>query len=219
MHSLLEVFREMKYCRAFAAAAACNLSVYVCGGWGEDKRPLRSVECYDSVSDLWIEVMDLPRPRAGHYLTACGNKLILTGGHNGKKYNFSILEMEPLTENGKWKKLPPPRAPRPRITGIALEQAMFTIGGGQAYSNPLQVEIFDGNSWQEGPPLPLDSLFPSALLIPQFLADRLFKHQDVYAYFDDSEDEKISNIYDIVYEINSTASSSSFDSIATISRD
>lgn len=205
----------MKYRRAFAAATACKGKIYVCGGWGEYMHPLRSVECFDPVSGSWIELTEMPRPRAGHSLTACGNKLILAGGHNGRKYSLSILEINPHIENGKWEKLPPMGDPRPDISGIALGQALFTIGKGGA-SNPLRVEIFDGNSWQEGPPLPFKSLFHSALLISQSLAGRLCKYQDKYAYYYGTEDDEEISSIEIPYDISPSSSSSS-DSLETIS--
>ena len=73
----------MQQRRAGAGATVANGKIYVAGGF-DDNAPLSSVEVYNPVNSLWINIKAMRSPRGGVGLAPLSGKLIAVGGHNGK---------------------------------------------------------------------------------------------------------------------------------------
>ena len=149
--------------RTKAAAVVWKGKIIICGGLRKDNDLLKSVECYDPESGVWSEFDEMPTPRINHSLISHESKLILLGGFNGKEAVASVLELEnPLEGNGRWKQLSTIKISCSWFAGLALDSALFVIGG----DNDRDGKFF-------GPFLPYRCLHPSAVLIPQHFVDLL----------------------------------------------
>lgn len=166
------VFRDMKYRRAYAAAAVYNGRFIVCGGENQPGNYLTSVECFDPESGVWHELEDMPTPLYGPSIISDGQKLILMGGTDGNTPLNFVFELSNPEITGKWKQLPPMKGSRSGFSAEILGNEIFVIGGwnGKCIN---QSEIFSGNSWRDGPPLPYSCCLMSSVLIPQSFADLL----------------------------------------------
>lgn len=159
--------------RSHAAAAVHSGKLIVCGGWnGIDH--LRNVECFDPESGIWTKMNDMPTPRWHHSLVSYGNKLILMGGHDDRRMANTVLELSNLEEKGTWTELPPMKSSRSNFCARSLANEIVVIGGW----NQAEVEIFDGESWRDGPPLPHEYWDMSCVVIPQPLADILCNYKE-----------------------------------------
>ena len=164
----------MNYPRSHAAAAVWNGKLIVSGGITSDSEYIaggitKSVEWFYPECDVWTVLESLPTPFYDHYLTSYGNQLLLMGGS-------SVLESNPLKEKEKWNPVASMRYPRSQFAGIVLDNEIYAIGGrDQAYSDISQFEIFNGNSWRNGPSLPYKCCGSSSVIIPQHFADLLCK--------------------------------------------
>ena len=158
-------FRDMKYGRCDAAAAVCNGKIYICGGYGYGV-DLKSVECFDPESGVWTELTDMPTPRCFHSLVCYRNKLVVIGGWDGKQETTTVLELDPLDENGQWKELSPLLSPISVFVGVVLGREIFAIDSDK-------VQIFDGINWRVGSSPSIIPDYLSAVLVPQEFADRL----------------------------------------------
>lgn len=169
----------MKYSRAQAAATVGNGKIYVCGGREGFHARLASVECFDPKSGVWTELTEMPTPLAGHSLVFYRTKLVLMGGRDDDdRCTAAVLKLDPLKENGQWKKLRPMNNPCSDFTGIVLDREIITIDGKSA---PLQVEVYDGKKWQYKLSFPPETC-SSAVLIPPELGDRLCLYtEDIFS--------------------------------------
>ena len=165
----------MKYGRFDAAAAVCNGKIYICGGIGDGYASLKSVECFDPESGVWTELADMPTPRFQHSLVCYRNKLVVIGGADGRRRGpTTVLELDPLEENGQWKELSPFTSPISKPVGVVLGREIFAIGWYNTTDRSTSVYIFNGINWRVGPSSPLNYCLPScAVLVPPELADRL----------------------------------------------
>lgn len=166
---LIALISDMTYPRRAAAATVCNGKIYVCGGrTGQADRP-NSVECFDLESGVWNELVALPIPLYGHSLVSYGHKLIVMGGYDERAYSSTVLELDPLEENGQWRKLAPMSHGCAYFAGLVLDEDIYVIGGRDETGYTSRVQIFNGNEWRDGPTLPSECRRPSAVVIPQRL--------------------------------------------------
>lgn len=50
------------------------------GGEGRGGRMIDSVECYDPKADIWVNMQQMPRPRADHAVCVADKKIFVSGG-------------------------------------------------------------------------------------------------------------------------------------------
>ena len=44
---------EMNYARSWGSACVLNGRIFVAGGWGDDGKLVKNIECYDPTEDKW----------------------------------------------------------------------------------------------------------------------------------------------------------------------
>lgn len=102
-------------------------------------------------------------------------KLVVMGGNENGTVQSTAME---LHKSGKWKQLPPLKYACTQLSGITIDEEIFAIGGYDEDGLPIQsVQIFNRTTWQDGPSLPYTGYHPFALIIPEYLALRLYFSQ------------------------------------------
>ena len=117
---------SMPTARSENAAAVIGRIIYVPGGFGGEQ----TLEAYDTATDTWQTLADLPEPR--HHLMAAS--------HGGKVYIFggarSLLDWKPQAkawaydvETDSWSEIA--SMPEPRLAGaaVALGEFIYVVGG------------------------------------------------------------------------------------------
>jgi N-acetylneuraminic acid mutarotase len=137
-----------------AAAASANGRVYVVGGYGPDRRPLRAAFAFDGQSWRRLPAPPEPRGAAAAAATAAG-KLYVVGGRteNGLARRALVLDVRTL----RWTTAPGP-TPREHLAATAAGGLVYAVGGRTAGydTNLTAFEAFDPRTgrWRRLPALP-----------------------------------------------------------------
>lgn len=137
----------------------------------------RTVECFDPESGVWTELAEMPIPLHSHSLVTYGNKLVVIGGHTGEKYTDSNWEFNPLEDRGQWRELPPMnsffqlKSPAPSA-GIVFDNEIYVLKRSFETQSTF-CQIFNGQSWRDGPSFSKMMAPYPGVLIPQTLANTL----------------------------------------------
>jgi N-acetylneuraminic acid mutarotase len=110
-----------------AAAASWNGRVYVVGGYGGDRRPLR--KAYALEAGRWRELADLPEPRAAAAAAVALGKLYVVGGLDERGLAQVALVLDLRT--GRWSRIPGP-TPREHLAAAAAKGRVYAVGGRSA---------------------------------------------------------------------------------------
>jgi N-acetylneuraminic acid mutarotase len=127
-----------------AAAVSANGRVYVIGGYGADRLPLRSVFALDG--GAWHEVASLPDGRAAAAAAFAGGRLYVVGGRNGRRAlardAFALRPGAP-----RWTRIPGPR-PREHLAAASARGRVYAIGGRSTglRTNTSRFEVFDASA-------------------------------------------------------------------------
>ncbi len=137
-----------------AAAASWRGRVVVVGGYGADRRPLRTAFLYDGRT--WRRLPPPPEERAAAAAAATADgRVWVVGGRtrDGLASRALLLDLETL----RWRLVRGPR-PREHLAATALGGRVYAIGGRLAgYDTNLRtVEVYDPrtNRWRSLPDLP-----------------------------------------------------------------
>ena len=137
-----------------AAAASANGTVYVIGGYGGDRNPLKTV--FALSADGWRPLPSLPEPRAAAAAAIAGGKLYVVGGVDGSG-RLARIGFALDLRTRRWTRLPGP-APREHLASAAAGTRVYAIGGRSAGidTNTNRFEVYDpkGRRWVRLPPLP-----------------------------------------------------------------
>ena len=171
----------MKYPKIEVSAAVCNDKILVCGGncpyldcnEGKEKSGnISVVECFDSTTSVWTQFDQMPRLSVGHSLVSYGKEILIIGPYN-KENNNCVYSIRDKNEKPAALSMPMPYFCI-HFGVVALDQKIFVVGGRDQNQKELdRVEIFDGNDWINGPPIPNEIVSPIVVTIPRHTADLL----------------------------------------------
>jgi len=137
-----------------AAAATVNGRVYVIGGYGGDRAPLRTV--FALVDGAWRRLASLPDARAAAAAAVAGGRLYVVGGIDGRRSLARIAFALDL-RTGRWSRIPGP-TPREHLAAAGLGTRVYALAGRKAGidTNLGVFEAYDTRTrkWQALRPIP-----------------------------------------------------------------
>jgi len=137
-----------------AAAAAARGRVYVLGGYGSDRRPLKTAFVLER--GRWSRLAQLPEPRAAAAAAVAGGKLYVVGGVE-KRGGLARVTLVLDLATGRWSRAPGPTA-REHLAAAAAGGRVYAVGGRSAGydTNTRAFEVYDPSSrrWSRLPRLP-----------------------------------------------------------------
>ena len=137
-----------------AAAAAAQGRVYVLGGYGADRRPLRTAFVLER--GRWRRLAQLPEPRAAAAAAVAGGRLYVVGGVEERGGLARIVLVLDLA-TGRWSRAPGPTA-REHLAAAASGGRVYAVGGRSAGydTNTRAFEVYDpaARRWSRLPRLP-----------------------------------------------------------------
>ena len=137
-----------------AAAASANGRVYVVGGYGGDRLPLRASSSWSA--EAGARLARLPDARGAAAAAIAGGKLYVVGGVDGRRSLARIAFALDL-RTGRWTRIPGP-SPREHLAATASGTRVFALGGRSAAidTNTARFEAYDPvrRSWTRLAPVP-----------------------------------------------------------------
>lgn len=111
-----------------AAAASHAERVFVVGGYGSDRRPLRTAFAWDR--GRWRVLAQLPEPRAAAAAAVSAGKLYVVGGVD-KGGDLARVALSLDLNSGRWSRVPGP-TPREHLAAAAARGRIYALGGRSA---------------------------------------------------------------------------------------
>lgn len=141
--------------RDAAATTQADGTIWIFGGIGSDHAVVANHEGYDPVIDSWKSGDDLPVPvQQAMSVTWQGNPIVL-GGWRGTGAQKVASDQVWRVVNSHWVELPHMLQPRAAATAAVVGDRIIVTGGVDANGALLNsTEIFDGNTWTLGTPIP-----------------------------------------------------------------
>ncbi|MDT5337786.1 MAG: hypothetical protein QOD90_3291, partial [Mycobacterium sp.] len=141
--------------RTAVATTQSDGTVWIFGGLGGDGAVSGRHEGYDPAIDNWKGGDDLPVPvQHAMSVTWQGNPVVL-GGWRTAGANKVATDQVWRVVNGRWVELPRMLQPRAAAAAAVVGDRIIVTGGVNANGALLNTtEIFDGNSWTLGAPIP-----------------------------------------------------------------
>ncbi len=141
--------------RDAVATTQADGTIWIFGGIGADGAISGRHEGYDPAIDSWKAGDDLPVPvQHAMSVTWQGNPIVL-GGWKTAGANKVASDQVWRVVNGHWVELPHMLQPRAAAAAAVVGNRIIVTGGVDANGAPLDTtEIFDGNSWTLGAPIP-----------------------------------------------------------------
>jgi len=118
--------------------------MFAIGGRNNKHGPLSSIEKYDSVSNDWTVVCELPCGIHGHQAVALPDSIYILGGSTGREQSSAMWKLDPSTFEITC--LPSMNIPRSDFTSMVSHNCNFiyAIGGLNSQQGALNsVERFD----------------------------------------------------------------------------
>ncbi|MGE5694966.1 MAG: DUF1668 domain-containing protein [Candidatus Sericytochromatia bacterium] len=138
--------------RDAVATTQADGTIWIFGGLGPDGAVSGRHEGYDPTIDSWKGGDDLPVPvQHAMSVTWQGNPIVLGGWRPDKTASSQVWRVV----NGRWVELPHLLQPRAAAAAAVVGDRIIVSGGVDANGALLNTtEIFDGNSWTLGAPIP-----------------------------------------------------------------
>lgn len=137
-----------------AAAASVNGRVYVIGGYGGDRAPLRTA--FALVNGNWRRIASLPDARAAAAAAVAGGRLYIVGGIDGRRSLARVAFALDL-RTGRWSRIAGP-TPREHLAAVGLGTKVYALAGRKAGidTNLAVFESYDSRTrrWQKLQPVP-----------------------------------------------------------------
>jgi N-acetylneuraminic acid mutarotase len=138
-----------------AAAASADGTVYVTGGYGRDRSPLRTV--FALTGGSWRQLPGLPDARAAAAAAIAGGRLYVLGGVDGRRGLARVAFALDL-KTRRWTRLPGP-SPGEHLAAAAAGSRVYAVGGRSAGidTNTNRFEVYDprGRRWTRLAPIPV----------------------------------------------------------------
>ncbi len=137
-----------------ASAASTGGRIYVAGGYGPDRKPLRAAFVLDD--GAWRRLPLMPDGRAAAAAAIAAGRLYVVGGRNSRR--LLAKDAFALTLGARsWKRIPGP-SPREHLAAAASRDRVYAVGGRAAGidSNTTDFQVYDSGArrWQRLTPLP-----------------------------------------------------------------
>jgi len=137
-----------------AAAASANGRVYILGGYGSDRRPLRTAFVLEA--GRWRSLAPMPEARAAAAAAVANGVLYVLGGVDGRRGLARVALALDLSTR-RWSRLPGP-TPREHLAAAATGGGIYALGGRTAGydTNLALLEVYRPASriWSRLPPVP-----------------------------------------------------------------
>jgi N-acetylneuraminic acid mutarotase len=113
----------------------------VSGGYSGDFSSYQpAVYAYDSETDAWEGVTELPAPRAAHAMVAIDDLLYVVGGVGPRSDELWIYDPETDTWDTSAAPLP---TPREHLAAVMLDGLLYVVGGRTEAGNLGTLEVYD----------------------------------------------------------------------------
>ncbi|BCZ21209.1 serine/threonine-protein kinase [Mycobacterium senriense] len=141
--------------RQAAATTQADGTIWIFGGMGSNRALVANHEGYDPIIDSWKSGDDLPVPvQHATAVTWQGNPIVLGGWRAAGPQKVASDQVWRVV-NSHWVELPHLLQPRAAAAAAAVGGRIIVAGGVDSNGALLNtVEIFDGNSWTLGTPIP-----------------------------------------------------------------
>ncbi|OBH75637.1 protein kinase [Mycobacterium mantenii] len=141
--------------RQAAATTQADGTIWIFGGLGSNRALVANHEGYDPVIDSWKSGDDLPVPvQHAMSVTWQGNPIVLGGWRTAGPQKVATDQVWRVV-NSHWVELPHMLQPRAAAAAAEVGGRIIVAGGVDSNGALLNtVEIFDGNSWTLGTPIP-----------------------------------------------------------------
>lgn len=141
--------------RQAAATTQADGTIWIFGGLGSNHALVANHEGYDPVIDSWKSGDDLPVPvQHAMAVTWRGNPIVLGGWRAAGAQKVASDQVWRVV-NSHWVELPHLLQPRAAAAAAVVGDRIVVTGGVDANGAPLNTtEVFDGNSWTLGTPIP-----------------------------------------------------------------
>ena len=141
--------------RDAVATTQADGTIWIFGGIGSDGAVIANHEGYDPVIDTWKSGDDLPVPvQQAMAVTWQGNPVVLGGWRTTGAQKVASDQVWRVV-NSHWVELPHMLQPRAAAAAAVVGDRLIVTGGVDANGGLLNTtEIFDGNSWILGTPIP-----------------------------------------------------------------
>ena len=133
---------SMLFNRCYLASTVHANLIYAIGGFSGETR-LRSVECYNPITNEWKRMPDMVRIRSHAACVTYRNKIYVIGGSDGSTIHDSVEIFDPLTN--EWTFGSPLNIQRSGVKAIVYHDKIFVIGGYDGQRRLKSVEILDLN--------------------------------------------------------------------------
>ena len=141
----------------FGMAAGGDGGIYVSGGFSgsESVDPAQDFWRYDIDSAVWMQLPDMPAPRARHAMAAAGGKVFVVGGDGPNAARVMVFDIASQEWSDLGADLP---APRTDLGLAAFDGGIYALGGRMPQGATARVDILDLRAasprWRSGPSLP-----------------------------------------------------------------
>ena len=124
--------------------------LYILGGTTETYQTLNSVECYNTVTNSWVDIT--PMPNAIHSLAAAvsGEHIFISGGASSGRQPTSAVSTYSSSAS-TWQAKQPLICPRRLHEMLAFSEKLFVLGGiGEPglHRTQIPIEVYDLNTDQ-----------------------------------------------------------------------
>ncbi|XP_077291989.1 uncharacterized protein LOC143915297 isoform X2 [Arctopsyche grandis] len=185
--------------RKFTRVAVVDNHVYVLGGLDSEERELLTVERWSPNERNFVSSMLSKRIHSA--VVVCGDKIYVIGGTIPcEDYEFTnVVEMY-CTKTDKWTRLNEMNSCRSGLSGVALNNKIYAIGGRTDVGNSELVEIFDpvSDTWTTGKELSKEAKVRCAIAYKKkiicFGNHSSLEYDPNRNYYDELNDLKISRV-------------------------
>jgi N-acetylneuraminic acid mutarotase len=141
--------------RQAAATTQADGTIWIFGGLGSNRALVANHEGYDPIIDSWKSGDDLPVPvQHAMAVTWRGNPIVLGGWRAAGPQKVASDQVWRVV-NSHWVELPHLWQPRAAAAAAVVGDRIIVTGGVDSNGALLNTtEIFDGNSWTLGTPMP-----------------------------------------------------------------
>jgi len=156
-------------------AAVLDGRIWVAGGLTDPHQATTSTQFYDPAIDSWESGPPLPEPVHHAMLVTYRDQLVLIGGFQPRGDDLlAVTSAQVLfldANTGRWIPGPPLRHPRAAGAAAVVGDKIVVAGGRTGNPEQLvaQTEVFDGNNWHDGDPIPVPGDHLAAASDPNYL--------------------------------------------------